>query len=72
MIVILFLIPLSIALGGLFLFGFFWAVRSGQYEDTCTPSMRPLLDEPAAKPREQIRVSQMNPSKSTHDEIRHL
>jgi cbb3-type cytochrome oxidase maturation protein len=28
-----------------FLGAFIWAVRSGQYEDTCTPSMRLLLDE---------------------------
>ena len=24
---------------------FIWAVRSGQYEDTCTPSMRLLTEE---------------------------
>jgi cbb3-type cytochrome oxidase maturation protein len=24
---------------------FIWAVRSGQYEDTCTPSMRLLVEE---------------------------
>jgi cbb3-type cytochrome oxidase maturation protein len=45
MIVLFLLIPLSIVLAGIFLVGFIWAVRSGQYEDTCTPSMRPLLDE---------------------------
>ncbi len=28
------LIPLALALGGLGLFGFFWAVRSGQFDDT--------------------------------------
>lgn len=45
MIVILLLIPLSIAIASLFLGGFVWAVRSGQYEDTCTPAMRPLMDD---------------------------
>ncbi len=29
----------------LFLAGFIWAVRSGQFEDTCTPSMRILTED---------------------------
>ena len=39
------LIPLSILLAACFLAAFIWAVRSGQYEDTCTPSMRILTEE---------------------------
>jgi cbb3-type cytochrome oxidase maturation protein len=45
MIVICLLIPLSIATAAVFLLGFIWAVRSGQYEDTSTPSLRPLMDD---------------------------
>ncbi len=45
MIVIFILIPLSIILATGFLLGFIWAVRSGQYEDTCTPAMRVLANE---------------------------
>jgi cbb3-type cytochrome oxidase maturation protein len=45
MIVILLLIPLSIVIAIGFLAAFIWAVRSGQYEDTCTPSMRLLMEE---------------------------
>lgn len=45
MIVILILIPVSLVLAAGFLGAFFWAVRSGQYEDTCTPAMRILTDE---------------------------
>jgi cbb3-type cytochrome oxidase maturation protein len=45
MIVIFLLIPLSIVIATVFLFAFIWAVRSGQYEDTCTPSMRLLIEE---------------------------
>ncbi len=40
------LIPLSIILATAFLWCFVWAVRSGQYEDTCTPAMRVLTEEP--------------------------
>ena len=45
MIVIFLLIPLSILVAALFLGAFIWAVRSGQFEDTCTPSMRLLLED---------------------------
>ena len=48
MIVIFLLIPLSIVIALCFLGAFIWAVRSGQYEDTCTPSMRLLLEEKRA------------------------
>lgn len=48
MSVILLLIPLSLLVALLFLGFFFWAVRSGQYEDTCTPSMRVLTDDAVA------------------------
>jgi|GEM_PF-408198 len=45
MIILYFLIPFSIAFAALFLCCFIWAVRSGQYDDTCTPSMRLLMDD---------------------------
>jgi cbb3-type cytochrome oxidase maturation protein len=49
MIVILLLIPLSILIAVGFLAAFIWAVRSGQYEDTCTPAMRVLIEEKRGK-----------------------
>ncbi len=45
MTVLFVLIPLSMVLAGLFLWAFIWAVRSGQYDDTQTPSMRVLTDD---------------------------
>jgi len=45
MSVILILILASLAMALLFLGCFIWAARSGQYEDTFTPSMRVLMDE---------------------------
>jgi len=50
MIVIFLLIPLSILIASCFLAAFIWAVRSGQYEDTCTPSMRLLMEEKRNQP----------------------
>ena len=45
MSVLLILILASLAIAGIFLAGFMWAVRSGQFDDTCTPSLRVLTDE---------------------------
>jgi cbb3-type cytochrome oxidase maturation protein len=50
MAVIVILILASLAVAVLFLAGFIWAVRSGQFDDTCTPAMRVLADEPDAVP----------------------
>ena len=35
----------GIVTAAIFLAGFIWAVRSGQYEDTCTPALRPLIED---------------------------
>ena len=61
MIVIFLLIPLSIVIAACFLAAFIWAVRSGQYEDTCTPAMRLLLDEPKLKKPEIAREDLAKP-----------
>lgn len=45
MSVIVILIVASLSVAVLFLGAFIWAVRAGQYEDTCTPSMRILTDD---------------------------
>jgi len=50
MLVIFLLIFVSLSLALVFLASFIWAVRSGQFEDTCTPSMRMLTDEESPKP----------------------
>jgi cbb3-type cytochrome oxidase maturation protein len=49
MSVLVLLILASLAIAAAFLVAFIWAVRSGQYEDTSTPSMRPLIEEPVGK-----------------------
>ena len=54
MSVIFLLIPLSVAIAAAFLAAFIWSVRSGQFEDTCTPSMRILTEEPKVdKPQQK-------------------
>jgi cbb3-type cytochrome oxidase maturation protein len=51
MLVIFLLIFISLSLATLFLACFIWAVRTGQFEDTCTPSMRILTEEETPKTR---------------------
>jgi cbb3-type cytochrome oxidase maturation protein len=46
--VLVLLIFASLAIATVFLVGFIWAVCSGQYEDTCTPSMRVLMEDVAS------------------------
>jgi cbb3-type cytochrome oxidase maturation protein len=65
MAVIVILILASLGVAVLFLLGFIWAVRSGQYEDTCTPAMRILGDErptPARRPAASATPSPANPT----------
>jgi cbb3-type cytochrome oxidase maturation protein len=57
MTVIFLLIPLSIVIAICFLGAFIWAVRSGQYEDTCTPSMRLLLEEKRTRTDKAARMT---------------
>jgi cbb3-type cytochrome oxidase maturation protein len=48
MTIIPLLIFASLALAVCALGGFIWAVNAGQFDDTCTPSMRILMDEKVA------------------------
>lgn len=45
MSVLVILILSSLGIAVLFLAGFVWAVKSGQFEDTCTPSLRILAED---------------------------
>jgi len=46
MIIIAGLILISLTIAVIFLIAFFWSIKSGQYEDVYTPSVRMLFDEP--------------------------
>jgi cbb3-type cytochrome oxidase maturation protein len=45
MSVIVLLIVAGGGVAAVFLAAFAWAVRSGQFDDTCTPAVRVLLDD---------------------------
>lgn len=50
--VLVFLIPVSLVLGGLGLAAFFWAVRARQFEDPEGDSRRILTDDWDDKPKD--------------------
>ncbi|MGA9116057.1 MAG: cbb3-type cytochrome oxidase assembly protein CcoS [Bacteroidota bacterium] len=53
MSVVVVLVGLSMLVAGGFLVAFLWAVRSGQYEDRYTPSVRMLFDDGEPPPPER-------------------
>jgi len=57
MSVIILLILASLAVGLMFLGAFVWSVRNGQYEDTVTPALRVLTDDPNPKTSETEKTS---------------
>jgi cbb3-type cytochrome oxidase maturation protein len=62
MSVVFILVFVAIIMAGGFLVAFIWAVRSGQYEDTYTPSVRILFEEPPVKEAEEKRKKLKAPS----------
>ncbi len=52
MTALLYLLPISLVLGGLGLFAFFWTVKSDQYDDEKGNAMRILSDEYDDHPKE--------------------
>lgn len=50
MSVVFILVFVAILMAGAFLVAFIWSVKSGQYEDTYTPSVRILFDDPTIVP----------------------
>lgn len=60
--IIYILIPLGLVLLALAVAAFFWAVRSGQFDDMESPAWRVVLDDDRAPPAE---IPTDNDSKST-------
>ena len=47
--IVILLLPLSLGLACLFVIGFIWSVKSGQYDDLETEKMRLFLDDEEPK-----------------------
>jgi cbb3-type cytochrome oxidase maturation protein len=53
--ILLALIPISLALLGLAIWAFVWAVRKGQYDDLDTPALDILVDDERPLPQANAR-----------------
>ena len=62
--IIFLLLCCSIFIALLFLGGFIWSVRSGQYDDAVTPAMRMLMDEPSQPTDHQMQKKEAEESDS--------
>lgn len=62
MSVIIILVIIGIVVAGLFLIGFIWAVKSGQYDDMYSPSVRILFDNDS--PSDEITDQEQDNSES--------
>ncbi|MDP3434748.1 MAG: cbb3-type cytochrome oxidase assembly protein CcoS [Bacteroidota bacterium] len=56
MSVVIVLVFVAIIMAGIFLLAFIWSVKNGQYEDTYTPSVRILFDDPVMKEEEKTKA----------------
>jgi cbb3-type cytochrome oxidase maturation protein len=59
--IIVVLILISVAIAVVFLLVFYWSMKSGQYDDTYTPSVRMLFDDP----KQQVNVQSADKEKKT-------
>lgn len=62
--ILYFLVPLALVLAGLSVFGFWWAARSGQFDDVRTPALRVLIDD---EPIDQVPIDQAPVGKDKED-----
>lgn len=51
--IIVILIAISLTIAVIFLAIFYWSMKSGQYDDTYTPSVRMLFDNKVPKEKEK-------------------
>ncbi|MBI9063038.1 MAG: cbb3-type cytochrome oxidase assembly protein CcoS [Marinilabiliaceae bacterium] len=65
--IIFVLIVISLIVALIFLFAFIWAVRSGQYEDDYSPSVRILFDD---EPHTNNQKEKSNPKSTPSNEAR--
>lgn len=70
MSVVFVLVIIGVFVAGGFLFAFIWAVKSGQYEDSYSPSVRILFDdyikEPEKTPSEKEKAKPKKNNKSNN------
>lgn len=66
MSVIILLIIFSVIVATAFLVAFIWAVRSGQFDDTKSPSVRMLFDDDLPKTSQKSNSANLKNQKNTN------
>ena len=69
MSVIFLLVIIGVVVAGLFLAGFIWAVKSGQYDDTYTPSVRMLFEDSQSVQKENNSSSEKPEEKDLKTDV---
>jgi cbb3-type cytochrome oxidase maturation protein len=69
MSVVFVLVFAAIILAGAFLIAFIWSVRNGQYDDTYTPSVRMLFDDPPVKKAEETKKGKKEKVKESQSQL---
>ncbi len=64
MSIIYLLIGCSITIALLFLIGFLWSIRSGQYDDTYTPAVRMLFEPDPVTPDDAVQTVEPDSSQA--------
>ena len=65
MSVIIILVIIGVIVAGIFLLGFIWAVKSGQYDDMYSPSVRILFDDNNGTSNENDEICATDDSEKT-------
>ena len=69
MSVIIILVIVGIVVTGLFLIGFIWSVKSGQYDDMDSPSVRILFDNENSTPDDTENITSLEKENSEIKDI---
>ncbi|MEZ5977940.1 MAG: cbb3-type cytochrome oxidase assembly protein CcoS [Planctomycetota bacterium] len=64
MSVIFVVVPVAFVLAGLFLWGFLWSVKKGQYDDLDSPAVRAVFDD---EDRVDVRAPQSEVDEARRD-----
>jgi cbb3-type cytochrome oxidase maturation protein len=68
MSIVFMLVIIGVVVAGTFLFGFIWSVKSGQYEDSYSPSVRILFDDHKESETSEAKKKERN-NKNSKDSI---
>lgn len=66
MSVVFVLVIAAILIAAVFLGAFIWSVRNGQFDDTYTPSVRILFDEPGKADEKEDKEKKLKEKKESH------